>query len=97
MLYYDTDSVVYKRRPHQPSITTGDFLGDMTDKLDGDVIAEFVSGGAKNYGYATRQGKVVCKVRGFTLNGRGAAVLSFQTIFWLNWRTHWIIAVPPMW
>ena len=80
VLYYDTDSVVYKRRPDQPFITTGDFLGDMTDKLDGDVIAEFVSGGAKNYGYTTRQGKVVCKVRGFTLNGRGAAVLSFQTM-----------------
>ena len=77
VLYYDTDSVVYKWRPDQPSITTGDFLGDITDELDGDVITEFVSGGAKNYGYTTRQGKVVCKVRGFTLNVRDAAVLSF--------------------
>ena len=40
----------------------------MTDELDGDVITEFVSGFAKNYGYNTRVGKVVCKVRGFTLN-----------------------------
>ena len=64
MLYYDTDIVVvYKWRPDQPSITTGDFLGDMTDELDGDVITEFVSGGATNYGYPTRQGKVDCKVR----------------------------------
>ena len=62
------DSVVYKWRPGQPSIATGDFLGDMTDELDGDVITEFVSGGAKNYGYQTRGGKVVCKVHGFTLN-----------------------------
>ena len=61
-------------------IATGDFLGDMTDELDGDVITEFVSGGAKNYGYKTRQGKVVCKVRGFTLNVHGAAVLNFQTM-----------------
>ena len=52
----------------------------MTDALDGDVITEFVSGGAKNYGYTSRQGKVVCKVRGFTLNVRGAAVLNFQTM-----------------
>ena len=80
VLYYDTDSVVYRWRPGQPSIATGDFLGDMTDELDGDVITEFVSGGAKNYGYTTRQGKVVCKVRGFTLNVRGAAVLNFQTM-----------------
>ena len=72
--------MVYRWRPGQPSIATGDFLGDMTDELDGDVITEFVSGGAKNYGYTTRQGKVVCKVRGFTLNVRGAAILNFQTM-----------------
>ena len=72
--------MVYKWRPGQPSITTGDFLGDMTDELDGDVITEFVSGGAKNYGYQTRGGKVVCKVRGFTLNVRGSAILNFRTM-----------------
>ena len=80
VLYYDTDSVIYRWRPDQPSITTGDFLGDMTDEVDGDVITEVVSGGAKNYGYTTRQGKVVCKVRGFTLNVRGSAILNFHTM-----------------
>ena len=52
----------------------------MTDALDGDVITEFVSGGAKNYGYLTRGGKVVCKVRGFTFNVRGSAILNFYTM-----------------
>ena len=80
VLYYDTDSVVYKWRPDQPSNATGDFLGDMTDELDGDVITEFVFEDAKKYGYTTRQAKVVCKVCGFTLNVRGAAVLNFQTM-----------------
>ena len=80
VLYFDTDSVVYKWSPGQPSISKGDFLGDMTDALDGDVITEFVSGGAKNYGYQTRGGKVVCKVRGFTLNVRGSAILNFHTM-----------------
>ena len=80
VLYYDTDSVVYKWRPGQPSIAIGDFLGDMTDELDGDVITEFVSGGAKNYGYQIRGGKVVCKVHGFTLNVRGSAILNFHTM-----------------
>ena len=80
ILYYDTDSVIYRWRPDQPSIVTGDFLGDMTDELDGDIITEFVSGGAKNYGYTTRRGNVVCKVRGFTLNVRGSAILNFQTM-----------------
>ena len=80
VLYYDTDSVVYKWRPGQPSIAIGNFFGDMTDELDGDVITEFVSGGAKNYGHKTCAGKVVCKVRGFTLNVRGSAILNFDTM-----------------
>ena len=80
VLYFDTDSVIYKWRPGQSSIATGDFLGEMTDELNGDIIKEFVSGGAKNYAYHTRGGKVVCKVRGFTLNVRGSAILNFQTM-----------------
>ena len=59
----------------------GDFLGDMTDELEGgDHIVEFVSGGAKNYGYTTKQGKQECKVRGFTLNVRGRASLNYQVM-----------------
>ena len=72
--------MVYKWRPGQPCIAIGDFLGDMTDELDGDVITESVSGGAKNYGYKTHAGKVVCKVRGLTLNVRGSAILNFETM-----------------
>ena len=80
VLYYDTDSIIYKWKPGQPSIPTGDFLGEWKDELDGDIITEFVSGGAKNYAYETRAGKVECKIRGFTLNVRGANVLNFQTM-----------------
>ena len=80
VLYYDTDSVIYHWRPGQPKIATGDFLGEMTDELEGDVIQEFVSGGAKNYGYRTRGGKFECKVRGFTLNVRGSRALNYTTM-----------------
>ena len=52
----------------------------MTDELEGDIITEFISGGAKNYGYKTRGGKTECKVRGFTLNVRGKEVLNFETM-----------------
>lgn len=59
VLYFDTDSVIYRLRPGQPEIPLGDFLGNMTNELDdGDHITEFVSGGPKNYGYTTAQGKV---------------------------------------
>ena len=80
VLYYDTDSVIYRWKPGQPSIPTGDYLGQMTDELQGDFITEFLSGGAKNYAYRTKKGKSECKVRGFTLNVRGKEVLNFDTI-----------------
>ena len=56
MLYYDTDSVIYKWRPGQVEIPLGVFLGESTDEVEGDLIIEFASGGAKNYGYETRGG-----------------------------------------
>ena len=80
VLYYDTDSVIYARKEGQPQIETGDFLGEMTDELDGDTIQEFVSGGAKNYGYQTVGGKFCCKVRGFTLNVRGRERLNYNSM-----------------
>ena len=51
------------------------FLGDFTDEAEGDPIIEFASGGAKNYGYETRGGKVECKVRAFSLNYRNKLLL----------------------
>ena len=34
VLYYDTDSVVYKWKPGESEIALGDYLGDMTNELD---------------------------------------------------------------
>ena len=80
VLYYDTDSVIYKWKEGLPRIEAGDYLGEMKDEVEGDYIEEFVSGGAKNYGYRTARGKVECKVRGFTLNVRGKTVLNYDTM-----------------
>ena len=80
VLYYDTDSVIYKWSAGLPKVPTGDFLGDLKDELEGDVIVEFVSGGPKNYGYVTEKEKTVCKVRGFTLNVRGMESLNFNSM-----------------
>ena len=77
VLYYDTDSVIYKWSAGLPKIETGDYLGDLKDELNGDHIIEFVSGGPKNYAYRTVGGKVECKVRGFTLNVRGMETLNY--------------------
>ena len=89
VLYFDTDSIVYWWEPGLPEIPLGPFLGDFTNeikpvKLDEieheDWIVEFVSAGPKNYAYQTKYGKQECKVRGFTLNVRGQAVLNFNTM-----------------
>ena len=82
VLYYDTDSVIYRRKLDGPELPLGQYLGQFTNELDdpSDYITEFISGGAKNYGYRTKQGKTVCKVRGFTLNVRGKEVLNFETM-----------------
>ena len=45
-----------------------------------DYIEEFVSGGPKNYGYTTKNGKVECKVRGFRLNWEGKNQLNYDVM-----------------
>ena len=80
VLYYDTDSVIYHWKPGQEKLPLGRYLGQFTDELGGDPIVEFVSGGAKNYGYLTRSGKTECKVCGFSLNYAALQKLNYQTM-----------------
>ena len=81
VVYFDTDSVVYLEdtdQPEQWQPELGSFLGEFTDKLDGEYITEFVSGGPRNYGYLKSGGKSECKVRGFSLNVEGCKYLNYQ-------------------
>ena len=81
VLYYDTDSVLYLEEEGQPNPVLGDYLGPFTSELNpDDYIEEFVSGGPKNYGYTTKNGKVECKVRGFRLNSEGKTQLNYDVM-----------------
>ena len=81
VLYFDTDSVIYLEEPGQPNPPLGDYLGQFTSELKADDhITEFVSGGPKNYGYQTKNGKVECKVRGFRLNSEGKTQLNYDVM-----------------
>ena len=81
VLYFDTDSIIFSHRPGQPMLPLGDHLGEFTSELKpDDHIVEFAAAGPKNYGYKTHQGKVECKVRGFTLNTRGQAQLNYEVL-----------------
>ena len=81
VLYFDTDSVVFQSLPGQPNPPLGDYLGDFKDELsNGDYIVEFASGGPKNYGYLTKNGKQECKVRGISLNSEGSRQLNYNVL-----------------
>ncbi len=82
VLYFDTDSVIYSQSPGESELPIGDFLGDLTNEVDpGDYIVDFTSGGPKNYGYRTANGKVECKVRGFSLGSvRGHEQLNYDRL-----------------
>ena len=80
VLYYDTDSVIYVHEPGKPEPALGDYLGDLTDELDGDYITEFMSGGPKNYAYVTNNDKRVTKIRGITLNYATTKKLNFEVM-----------------
>lgn len=80
-LYCDTDSVIYVSKGSDTHPTIGDYLGELTNELDGDdYITEFVSAGPKLYAFKTFKGHTVCKVRGFTLNYQASKSLNFDTI-----------------
>jgi len=90
VLYYDTDSVIYVSSEGSKDPPTGSFLGDMTDELEGEYgigsyIAEFISGGPKNYGFevfSTAKNKLIgkCKVKGFSLNYKVSQLINLTSM-----------------
>ena len=81
VVYFDTDSVVFRSFPGVPYPPLGDYLGDFKDELsEGNYIVEFASGGPKNYVYLTHKGKQECKVRGISLNSEGSKQLNYAVL-----------------
>ena len=46
-LYCDTDSVIYTQKPGEIEPLLTEYMGGMTDELNGETISEFVSLGVK--------------------------------------------------
>ncbi|XP_044019377.1 DNA polymerase-like [Aphidius gifuensis] len=51
VLYVDTDSIVFISENENDKLPLGNYLGDLTDELDGGYIKTFISGGPKFYSY----------------------------------------------
>lgn len=79
-LYCDTDSVIYEHREGEYNPPLSEFVGGMTDELNGSHITEYVSNGPKNYAYRTVNGKQIVKIKGFTLNYVAARQLTFDVM-----------------
>ena len=80
VLGFDTDSCWYIEKENGPKIKTGDNLGDLTDELGGHHIEKWCGTGPKSYSYCTSNGKMVCKVKGFTLNHENSQYINHQTM-----------------
>ena len=80
VLYYDTDSVVYIHQPGKPDPPLGDYLGDLTDELNGGYITAFLSGGPKNYGYVTNTAEAILKIRGISLTYDATKTINISTM-----------------
>ena len=80
VLYYDTDSVVYVHEQGKPDPPLGDYLGDLTDELNGGYITTFISGGPKNYGYITNTGEAILKIRGISLTYDACKTINVTTM-----------------
>ena len=52
----------------------------MKDETAGVPIREFATGGPKNYTYILQNGETQCKIRGFTRDEQGRALLNFDSI-----------------
>ena len=80
VLYYDTDSVVYVHEPGKPDPPLGEYLGDLTDELNGGYITTFMSGGPKNYAYVTNTDEAILKIRGISLTYDATLTLNIGTM-----------------
>jgi hypothetical protein len=93
--YCDTDSVMFIYNKTNPlhkypsndavdlpeNVEFGKFLGAWEDELsEGEVINEFVFGGAKSYSYKTNTGKTVIKQKGITMDAANSKIITFETM-----------------
>jgi hypothetical protein len=84
VLYHDTDSIIYERRPNEYNIPDGRYLGEWECETGGLPITKFVSTGPKCYSYVVRNRdgtvKSSTKVKGITLNAHNSTLVGFEAM-----------------
>lgn len=86
VLYYDTDSIIYRYNPHiltDTHMPTGTNLGEWTLEAH-KLVDVFLSTGPKSYSYTEEsvggERKMVTKVKGFTLNLRNSEQINQESM-----------------
>ena len=81
VLYYDTDSIIYRTGPGETHLERGTYLGDLTNELeDGRHITEFVSTGPKSYAYRDNKGAQVIKFKGISKTLYNVTKINLETM-----------------
>lgn len=92
VLYYDTDSVFFTKKPNEEGLPLGDYLGDLTDELvdygENCYIDEIVFTSEKSYAFTVKSddGQIVgniCKVKGIGLNHKNSEHINFERMKFL--------------
>lgn len=85
VLYYDTDSVIFKAKENEYKPSCGQFLGQLTNEIPNGFINEFVCLGPKNYCYSvvnekSDQVEYVLKIKGLRLNTDTLKIVNFESM-----------------
>ena len=71
-------SYIKQMKTRTPLKLHGDYLGELTDELQGHHNVEFLSTGPKNYSFQLNNGETKCTIKGFTLNHQISTELNFE-------------------
>ena len=81
VLYYDTDSIIYKTGPGEEDLERGPYLGELTNELEeGRHITEFVSTGPKSYAYRDNKGAQMIKFKGISKTLHNVGKVKLETM-----------------
>ena len=94
------DTVSYVVKEGAIPVKLDNYLGDLTDELDGDIIQEFAAAGPKSYAYHTREKKkVVLRVKGITQTREYCEHVNFDSVRelvegYIEWSREGMIETP---
>ena len=81
VLYFDTNSVIFKYLPGMYCPPVGGYLEALTSELGhNECITTFCSTWPKSYTYTTNKGNNVCKIKGISLNFRNSLTVNLDTL-----------------